>query len=156
MSEIVIRKATEKDVSQIAELDKICFSVPWSEQAFEKELKQNKLAFYIIAEVKETGQIVGYAGVWLIQEEGHITNVAVHPDFRRKHIGMAIVEVLMKESSKRAGTETFTLEARKSNTAAIELYKKFGFIEVGIRKGYYQENNEDAVIMWTKPNVGCL
>lgn len=109
-----------------------------------------------MAETKEIGQIVGYAGVWLIQEQGHITNVAVHPDFRRKHIGMAIVDVLMKESSKRAGTLTFTLEARKSNTAAIELYKKFGFLEVGIRKGYYQENNEDAVIMWTKPNVGCL
>ena len=114
-------------------------------------MKENNLAFYILAEVKETGRIVGYAGVWLIQEEGHITNVAVHPDFRRKHIGMAIVEVMMKESRKRAGTKTFTLEARKSNTAAIELYKKFGFLEVGIRKGYYQENNEDAVIMWASP-----
>jgi len=151
MSDIVIRRATEKDISQIADLDKICFSVPWSEQAFGKELKENNLAFYILAEVKETGRIVGYAGVWLIQEEGHITNVAVHPDFRRKHIGMAIVEVMMKESRKRAGTKTFTLEARKSNTAAIELYKKFGFLEVGIRKGYYQENNEDAVIMWASP-----
>jgi len=151
MSEIVIRKATEKDVGQIADLDKICFSVPWSEQAFDKELKENDLAFYILAEVKDTGQIVGYAGVWLIRGEGHITNVAVHPEFRRKHIGMEIVEVLMKESRKQAGTKTFTLEARKSNTAAIELYKKFGFLEVGIRKGYYQENNEDAVIMWASP-----
>jgi len=151
MSEIVIRKATEKDVGQIADLDKICFSVPWSEQAFDKELKENDLAFYILAEVKDTSQIVGYAGVWLIQGEGHITNVAVHPEFRRKHIGMEIVEVLMKESRKQAGTKTFTLEARKSNTVAIELYKKFGFVEVGIRKGYYQENKEDAVIMWTSP-----
>ncbi|HZK88026.1 MAG TPA: ribosomal protein S18-alanine N-acetyltransferase [Anaerovoracaceae bacterium] len=151
MSEIVIRKATEKDVGQIADLDKICFSAPWSEQAFDKELKENDLAFYILAEVKDTGQIVGYAGVWLIQGEGHITNVAVHPEFRRKHIGMEIVEVLMKESRKQAGTKTFTLEARKSNTVAIELYKKFGFVEVGIRKGYYQENKEDAVIMWTSP-----
>src|SRR5665647_374798 len=87
MSDIVIRRATEKDIGQIADLDKICFSVPWSEQAFGKELKENNLAFYILAEMKETGQIVGYAGVWLIQEEGHITNVAVHPEFRRKHIG---------------------------------------------------------------------
>ncbi|MBK5246105.1 MAG: ribosomal protein S18-alanine N-acetyltransferase [Peptostreptococcaceae bacterium] len=151
MSGIVIRKATEKDVNQIADLDKICFSVPWSEQSFAKELKENNLAFYILAESKETGQIVGYAGVWLIQEEGHITNVAVHPDFRRKHIGMTIIDVLMKESRKQAGIKTFTLEARKSNTVAIELYKKFGFAEVGIRKGYYQENKEDAVIMWTIP-----
>ncbi len=151
MSEIVIRKATEKDVCQIADLDRICFSFPWSEQSFRKELKDNNLAFYIVAELKETGQIIGYAGVWLIQEEGHITNVAVHPAFRRRHIGMAIVEVLLKESRSRAGTKTFTLEARKSNTAAIELYKKFGFLEVGIRKGYYQENKEDAVIMWTNP-----
>src|SRR5665648_830501 len=151
MSDIVIRRATEKDVHLIADLDKICFSVPWSEQGFGKELKENNLAFYILAEMKETGQIVGYAGVWLIQEEGHITNVAVHPEFRRKYIGMSIVEVLMKESRKRAGTKTFTLEVRKSNTAAIELYKKFGFLEVGLRKGYYQENKEDAVIMWTNP-----
>lgn len=151
MSEIIIRRATENDVNQIAYLDKICFSAPWSEQAFEKELKENNLAFYILAEMKETRQIIGYAGVWLIQEEGHITNVAVHPDFRRKHIGMAIVDVLMKESSQLADIKTFTLEARKSNIAAIELYKKFGFLEVGIRKGYYQENNEDAVIMWTSP-----
>ena len=153
MSEIIIRRATEKDVKQIADLDKICFSVPWSEQAFDKELKENNLAFYILAEMKRTRQIIGYAGVWLIQGEGHITNVAVHPDFRRKHIGMAIVDVLMKESSQLANIKTFTLEARKSNAAAIELYKKFGFLVVGIRKGYYQENNEDedAVIMWTSP-----
>jgi len=151
MSELIIRRATEKDVNQIADLDKICFSVPWSEQAFGKELKENKLAFYILAEMKETGQIIGYAGVWLIQGEGHITNVAVHPEFRRKHIGMAIVDVLIKESRKLGEIKTFTLEARKSNTAAIELYKKFGFLVVGIRKGYYQENNEDAVIMWTSP-----
>lgn len=151
MFEMVIRKATEKDVAQIADLEKICFPFPWSEKAFGKELKENILAFYILAEVKETGQIIGYAGVWLIQGEGHITNVAVHPDFRRKHIGMAIVEVLMKESRKQAGIKTFTLEARKSNIAAIELYKKFGFAEVGVRKGYYQENNEDALIMWTSP-----
>lgn len=151
MSDVVIRRATEKDIKRIADLDKLCFSTPWSENAFDRELKENELAFYILAEVKDTGRIVGYAGVWLINEEGHITNVAVHPEYRRKHIGMAIVEVLMKESRKRADTRTFTLEARKSNVAAIELYKKFGFSEVGIRKGYYQENNEDAVVMWTSP-----
>lgn len=149
MSDLIIRKATEKDIHEIAQLDKLCFSVPWSENAFENEFRENELAFYVLAETKESGQIVGYAGLWLIQEEGHITNVAVHPDFRRKHIGSAVVEVLMTESRQRAGIKTFTLEARKSNIPAIELYKKFGFSEVGIRKGYYEENNEDAVIMWT-------
>ena len=151
MSDLIIRKALEKDVHEIALLDKLCFSVPWSEKAFENEFKENRLAFYILAEEKETGKIVGYAGLWMIQDEGHITNVAVHPDFRRKHIGSAVVEVLMKESRQLASTKTFTLEVRKSNTSAIDLYKKFGFFEVGIRKGYYEENNEDAVIMWTSP-----
>jgi ribosomal-protein-alanine N-acetyltransferase len=151
MSDIIIRRANTDDIKRIADLDKLCFSVPWSEQAFQRELKENELAFYILAEVKDSARIVGYAGVWLINEEGHITNVAVHPEYRRKHIGMSIVDVLIKESRKRANIKTFTLEARKSNEAAIELYKKFGFLEVGIRKGYYQENNEDAVIMWTSP-----
>lgn len=151
MSDLIIREATEKDIHEIAELDKICFSAPWSESAFQKEFTENELAFYVLAEEKESGKIIGYAGLWCIYEEGHITNVGVHPDFRRKHIGSAVVEVLMMESRKNAGIKTFTLEVRKSNSAAIELYKKFGFLEVGIRKGYYEENNEDAVIMWTSP-----
>lgn len=151
MSDLIIRKATELDSHEIAQLDKLCFSVPWSERAFETEFQENELAFYVLAQDPDTGKIVGYAGLWLIQKEGHITNVAVHPDWRRKHIGSALVEVLIRESRQLAGIQTFTLEVRKSNSSAIALYKKFGFLEVGIRKGYYEENKEDAVIMWTSP-----
>jgi [ribosomal protein S18]-alanine N-acetyltransferase len=152
MPNIIIRRATKKDITQMALLDKLCFSAPWSEDTFNKELNENDLALYILAEMKDTGQIIGYAGVWLIHDEGHITNVAVHPEYRRKHIGFAVINALMTESRNLAEINTFTLEARKSNTAAIELYKKFGFVDVGIRKGYYQDNKEDAVIMWTNPN----
>jgi len=148
MSDLIIRKAEQKDIHEIAELDKLCFSAPWSESAFARELSENPLAFYLIGEAADTGVIVGYAGLWLIQDEGHITNVAVHPDFRRRKIGEALVSVLMKESAQLAGTRTFTLEVRKSNAAAIKLYEKFGFVEVGLRKGYYADNQEDALIMW--------
>lgn len=149
MSDLIIRKATEQDVHEIAELDKLCFAFPWSESAFEQELMSNPLAFYIVAETADEGVIVGYAGLWLIHDEGHITNVGVHPDFRRKKIGEAIVEVLMKEARELGDVKTFTLEVRKSNQAATALYEKFGFAEVGVRKGYYEDNKEDALIMWT-------
>lgn len=148
MSDLIIRKACGEDVLQMAELDKLCFSAPWSESAFHQELNENSLAFYIVAELAETGQIIGYAGLWMIQEEGHITNVGVHPDYRRRKIGAAIVQVLMEESRK-CGITTFTLEVRASNDKAINLYKKFGFLPVGVRKGYYEDNQEDALIMWT-------
>ena len=152
MSDIIIRQAAEQDIPEMARLDALCFSSPWSEAAFEQEIKENGLAFYIVAELALTGEVIGYAGLWTILEEGHITNVAVHPDHRRRHIGEALVQVLLEETGK-AGIRTYTLEVRASNTGAIELYKKFGFLEVGVRKGYYEDNQEDALIMWTTEAV---
>lgn len=149
MSDIIIRKATEEDISKIAQLDILCFSSPWSESAFEHEIKENSLAFYIVAEIESTGQIIGYAGLWIINDEGHITNVAVDPKYRRKKLGFSIVKVLTSEAEK-AGAKSFTLEVRLSNLGAIEMYEKSGFIKIGVRKGYYTDNNEDALIMWTE------
>lgn len=148
MNEVLIRAANKGDVDRMTELDAICFSSPWSRASFESELTTNPLAWYLIAETQE-GQMVGYAGLWAIEGEGHITNVAVHPDYRRKHLGSILVEQLI-ETTRCEGLKQYTLEVRVSNQAAISLYEKFGFREAGIRKGYYEDNNEDAMIMWTE------
>jgi len=145
MSDLIIRQAEEKDIHQIAEIDKLCFSTPWSEDSFTQEITSNDIALYIVAVIDDL--IVGYAGLWLIVDEGHITNVAVHPDFRRRKIAKALVQVLIDVSEKK-GAVRHTLEVRTLNDAAIRLYEAFGFQEVGIRKGYYEDDNEDAIIMW--------
>jgi [ribosomal protein S18]-alanine N-acetyltransferase len=171
MSEIRIRLATEEDIDAMTELDATCFSSPWSRASFEAELTTNQLAWYLVAEelvpkgeaveaVEEVedelnpegeddgvGLIIGYAGLWAIEDEGHITNVAVHPDYRRMHLGHILVEMLI-DQTQQEGLKRFTLEVRVSNHAAIALYEQFGFVSAGLRKGYYEDNNEDAMIMW--------
>ena len=142
---MIIRKAEERDVTAMAELDKICFAAPWSEESFRFEVNENPRALYIVAEVD--GRLAGYAGMWHIVDEGHITNVAVHPDFRRKHIGQAIISVLLG-AAEEVGAMSQTLEVRVSNEPAQKLYSKFGFKSAGVRKGYYEDNKEDAMIMW--------
>ncbi len=145
MNDVVIRKASLKDASNMAELDRICFAQPWSRQAFEEELNDNSAAFYLVAEV--SGTIIGYVGQWEIVGEGHITNVAVHPGYRNLGIGTKMLRELIGLSSEK-GIGCHTLEVRKSNEEAISLYKKFGFKIAGIRKEYYADNLEDALILW--------
>ena len=141
----IIRLAEDKDIDAIAGLDKLCFSVPWSRDAYARELRTNKLAFYIVAE--EDSELIGFAGLWGIIEEGHITNVAVHPAYRNKGLGRSLVSRLI-EVAEEYGIEKYTLEVRPTNEAAIRLYEKLGFKSVGRRPHYYEDNDEDALIMW--------
>lgn len=143
--DLIIRQAEAKDILPMAELDQLCFAAPWSVESFETEILRNNVALYLIAEINET--VVGYAGLWCVLDEGHITNVAVHPDYRKKGIGEALVSVLIDHTSAN-GIKSHTLEVRPSNAAAIALYTKFGFQPAGIRKKYYEDNGEDAIIMW--------
>jgi len=145
--DLVLRQAEIRDIKPMAEMDALCFTTPWSERSFEREIKENRLAFYIVAEIG--GRLVGYAGLWCIEDEGHITNVAVHPDFRRRGIGKALISVLLSHTIQN-GIRSHTLEVRASNEAAISLYKQFGFEPAGLRKNYYEDNGEDAIIMWRK------
>lgn len=145
MKTLVIRAAAPADAQQMAALDKICFTVPWSLESFEQELTVNDKAIYIVAEID--GQLAGYAGMWQILDEGHITNVAVSPEHRRQGIAAAVLTELIAEGSRR-GIRAFTLEVRASNVAAQELYRGFGFQTAGIRPGYYEDNKEAALIMW--------
>lgn len=145
MPDLIIRKAEERDLPAIETLEKQCFSVPWSMESLRHDILENELSFYIVAEI--SGEVCGYVGIWNIADEGHITNVAVSPAFRRRHIGEALLDVLIS-TCEEAGIERFTLEVRAGNEAARSLYEKKGFREAGVRPKYYEDDGEDAVIMW--------
>ncbi len=128
-------------------LERQCFLTPWSRESLLYDLTENPLAVYFAAEID--GRLVGYAGVWIIVDEGHITNVAVSPEYRRLQIGSALIQTLLQVTGE-AGVCAHTLEVRAGNEPAIGLYKKFGFTEAGLRKGYYEDDGEDALIMWRR------
>ena len=119
----------------------------WSKDSFMSELS-NDLAKYFSV-FNTDGQLIGYCGCWQILEEAHITNIAVSPDYRRKHIGEALLTTIIDECYRNMA-KYITLEVRVGNKPAIALYEKYGFKSLGVRKGYYQDNNEDALIMWTE------
>ena len=136
------------DIDGIIEIEKKAYGEHhWSKDSFLSEIN-NELARYYCA-TDETGKILGYAGTWQILDEVHITNIAVDPDLHRKHIGEALLTAIIEDCYKHM-VKYITLEVRVSNIAAIGLYEKYGFKSFGTRKGYYQNNNEDALIMWTE------
>lgn len=145
MTKLIIRQAEEKDVSAIAEIEKQCFTVPWSYASLHEDVTKNPHAWYLVAEIE--GKVCGYVGIWRIVGEGHITNVAVAPAYRRRHIASAMLDVLLTVTTA-DGILCHTLEVRPSNAAAIALYTGKGFVAAGRRKGYYEDNGEDALIMW--------
>jgi len=147
MKKIVIERMSIDDIENVVNVENNCFTTPWSKDSFLREIVENKIALYLVAKIENIA--VGYIGVWRIQNEGHITNVAVHSDYRGMGIGNMLVSELLSLCEKE-GIDAFTLEVRKSNLVAQNLYKKFQFVEVGIRKGYYQDTKEDAVIMWRR------
>ena len=142
---ILIREMRESDLDRIMEIEIKTFSPPWSREAFLLELTKNLLARYIVAEID--GDVAGYGGIWLIIDEGHVTNIAVEEKYRGLGVGNKLVEGLIRLCRDR-DIKAMTLEVRKSNEVAKSLYKKYGFKEYGIRPGYYSNNNEDAIIMW--------
>lgn len=133
------------DLEEVLTIERLSFTIPWSRRAFLYELLENQQALYLVA--RETEKTVGYIGMWIVLDEGHITNLAVHPDYRRRGIGRLLLETLVRESAKR-GIQRLTLEVRRSNLAAQALYRGLGFKETGVRHRYYQDNREDALIMW--------
>jgi ribosomal-protein-alanine acetyltransferase len=144
MENVMIRAMTVFDIDDVLEIEKRSFATPWSRQAFESEIGKNLCARYIVARIN--GKVAGYAGMWLIIDECHITNVAVHPDYRGMHIGDAMMKYLVNTGMAK-GVTTMTLEVRKTNYVAQNLYKKYGFEPVGVRQKYYGDNGEDAIIM---------
>ena len=140
---MIIETMKSSHVAQIAQLEKICFSDPWSEKSIASELN-NELAFWLTA--MEGEQVAGYIGSQTVMDESDMMNVAVHPDFRRKGIAEALVNALV-EALKSKGSRCLTLEVRASNVPAITLYEKLGFSEIGRRKNYYRNPREEALIL---------
>ncbi len=143
---VEVADMTLRDIPEVLEVENLSFPLPWPPNAFRHELTQNRNARYIVA--RHEGKIVGYAGLWLMVDEAHITTFAVHPGSRRRRIGQRMLQRLF-EIAAEVGAEWLTLEVRVSNLAAQKLYEKYGFRRAGIRRHYYSDNNEDALIMWT-------
>ena len=131
-------------LDEVAELEKICFSDPWSRNLLAESLKDELSAFLVALD--ESGHVAGYAGVKVVLDEGYIDNIAVRPDCRRRGVAGQLLQVFLNFAA--ANRLAFlTLEVRPSNTPAIALYEKYGFRTVGRRKNYYEHPTEDAVIM---------
>jgi [ribosomal protein S18]-alanine N-acetyltransferase len=138
------------DVPAVHEIERLSFSTPWPAYAFEQELKGNRLARYVVARAGDT--VVGFAGLWLMVDEAHITTFSVHPDWRRQGIGRQIL-VCLVELAIGIAARRMTLEVRVSNGPAQLLYRSFGFEVVGRRARYYTDDHEDALVM-TTPELG--
>ena len=138
-----IRLMEKSDIPQLAALEKQCFSDPWSVSAFEYELN-NPLSLWLVAAEGDT--VAGYVGSQTVIDESDMMNIAVRPDFRRQGIAENLIESLIIMLNTRQ-SKSLTLEVRVSNTPAIRLYEKMGFIQVGRRPGYYRNPREDAYIL---------
>lgn len=143
-ADVRIEQMRVEDVEAVAELDKKCFPSPWSVSAYMNEA-HNSSAYYVVARVDD--RIIGFAGMWLIMDEAHITTIGVDPDLRGQKIGERILIHVLDEAIHR-GARRVTLEVRKSNLVARKLYDKYLFHSVAVRKAYYTNNNEDALVMW--------
>ena len=140
---MMITEMGERHVSEVAELEKLCFHDPWSEKSIAGELN-NLLSLWVVA--VEDDRVVGYVGSQTVCGESDMMNIAVHPDYRRRGIARSLVEYLIRELANR-GSECLTLEVRSSNESAQALYEMLGFQQVGLRKNYYRNPREDALIL---------
>ena len=142
--ETVIRRMNREDLDAVTAIEEATFAIPWSRESFRQELERNVAARYLVAETE--GRVVGYAGAWVILDESHITNIAVLEAYRGRGIGKRLTQALLQYLSN-LGACYATLEVRVSNERAQNLYKGLGFVSVGKRKRYYEDNGEDAFLM---------
>ena len=148
LNNIKIRKMCEKDIDQIMKIESVSFGdFFWTTDSFKTEV-ENNLGNYFVAE-NENKCVIGYCGFWLILDEAHITTLAVHPDYRKHSIGEKLLQKMI-ETGYEKNVKWFTLEVRASNIAAQNLYYKYNFKSFGLRRKYYQDNEEDAMVMWTE------
>jgi [ribosomal protein S18]-alanine N-acetyltransferase len=138
-----------EDLEEVLEIEAASFPTPWSRNSFLYELMENQRAIYLVAK-NEFDKVIGYIGMWVVVDEGHITNLAAHPLHRRKGVARALLDQLVIIARKN-GIKNLTLEVRRSNLSAQDLYQKIGFVHMGVRRKYYLDNKEDALIMWKGP-----
>ncbi len=145
---IDISPLTIGDLEQVMDIEPVAFgSHHWTRQSFMNELI-NPSGFYYAAREHENERVLGYSGFWLIGEEAHVTTLAVHPDYRRLYVGerLLINDIIQ---ARKVGADWVTLEVRVSNDSAQKLYGKYSFRSLGVRRNYYQDNDEDALVLWT-------
>ena len=143
MSDVIIRRMTLSDVDQVHAIEVSSFPKPWKREDFVKEMTGNVCARYLVAE--ENGKVIGFAGAWIVLDEAHVTNIAVEAPCRGKGVGRALTAALMQYAAN-LGVEYATLEVRRGNIVAQNLYRSVGFEYVGVRKRYYTDNGEDAFL----------
>ena len=139
-----VRRMTLEDIQAVVDLDQISFSLPWPERSFRFELTDNPASRCWVAEAD--ARVVGMVVAWLFVDEAHIATIATHPDYRRQGIARKLLTYTL-QSAIREGARSSFLEVRASNLPAQEMYRKFGYVEVGRRKRYYRDNDEDAILM---------
>lgn len=146
MTTISIELMKLEDVPAVMEVDTGSFPAPWTKEIYEQELIENDFAHYFVMKT-EDGIIIGYVGLWIIFDDAQITNIAVHQQYRGKKIGEKLFGFALAYAFQR-GAQKLSLEVRPSNTVAKNMYRKFGLQEGGVRKNYYPDNGEDALVMW--------
>ncbi len=150
---VILRRMLESDLDRVLEIEIACFPRPWSRESFMSELK-NLCARYVV--LVEDGVIAGFGGMWIIVDEAHVNNIAVHPGYQGKGYGRRILREMMRAAYHAAEAIQMTLEVRVTNVKAINLYTSLGFEVAGRRKNYYEDNGEDAYIMWCHNTLEVL
>ena len=140
-----IAEMVAADITAVLSIEGLSFTSSWPQNAFVNEIRDNKLAHYFVGRID--GEIVAYGGIWVILEDSHVTTIAVHPNYRGRKLGEEMLIHLLDQAIA-ARASWITLEVRESNDVAQKLYRKYGFTTVSTRRGYYSDNNENALVMW--------
>ena len=145
LDEIVIVPMTPADLDEVLAIERCSFPSAWSRGSYERELRSRNSHYFT---AHHQGRLLGYVGMWLVLGEAHITTLAVHPHFRRRGLGSRLLRFLIGEA-RGGGATKVTLEVRTQNQAAISMYRKSGFEQKGVLRGYYGDTGEDGIVMWT-------
>lgn len=145
MAELIIREMLVNDIGQVVDVEERIFPTPWPEEVFHHEIVNNDHAHYFVATVDK--KVIGYAGMWVVIDDVQITNIAILSEYRGYKIGEKLFQYVCQQAVK-MGSRRLSLEVRASNEIAQRMYRKFGLVPGGIRKKYYTDNQEDAIVMW--------
>jgi len=143
---LLIERMRHSDIPAVQAIEREIFLSPWPRNAYASELSQNRQAHYYV--LRDGGEIVGYGGLWKVADEAHVTTIGVRAQSQHLGFGTGMFAALVQRSYE-LGARWITLEVRASNAHAIRLYERFGFKAIGRRRGYYTDNGEDAVVMWS-------
>lgn len=147
---IKIKSLTEEELTEVLELDDLCFGGLWSLDGYKREIESpNSCLLILTINIEESEKIIGLGCFWAILDEAHLTILAIHPDFQGQGLGKLLLGKLLEEAKNR-NLERATLEVGENNKKALHLYQQFGFKEAGRRKKYYKKTGEDALILWKK------